>query len=497
VFASPARAGTTAGHNFYCQTPQARGYSSFLGYFSPANGYWTHEEEGGTLRDLWRSGPLAGDEGPAVELLNDPHCTADTQVAASAGGRCQYLDELLEAQAHQLLLAHDYSNASSAPLFLFWSPHATHSPVEPPVCRGTRLLNLRTRRVAQPGLPHTHALASPRPVQAAWAAELESWPDEQTCSAKGSYQRRRQALIADLDARVGRVVATLQDRGAPVWERTLLIFASDNGGDFHANNWPLKGGKRTNWEGGVRVAAFVAGGFLPASQRATTNHGLSAGWDWYATLAGLAGVDTHDAKAAAQGLPPVSSHDLWPMLSGRSRGSPRSELLVGANEEWTTDKIDQAPHKDTRGAALVSGVIVPPYKLLLGEARHAFRMTHGETVWGQPATCPVDHTWPMNNSKRFGRPMPPLVCGVTAETGCLFDIWQAPTETKNLAASKPALFYRMLARVREAQQSVYSPKRSGADAPPLAVTLPDGRPVTFLGPSIHLSQLVADRRRAD
>lgn len=364
-----------AGHNFYCQTPQARGYQSFLGYFSPANGYWTHEEEGGTLRDLWRSGPTSGDEGPAVELLNDAHCTGDTQ-AAAAGGRCQYLDELLEAHAHELLLEHNYS-ATALPLFLFWSPHATHSPIEPP---------------------------------AAWAAELESWPDKQTCSVKGSYQRRRQALIADLDARVGRVVSTLQGRGRAVWEQTLLIFASDNGGDFHANNWvrpprrpgftqplalpspstglapgllltrsrpttpepqPLKGGKRTNWEGGVRVAAFVAGGFLPASQRATTNHGLSAGWDWYATLAGLAGVDTHDTKAAAQGLLPVSSHDLWPMLSGRSHGgSPRSELLVGANEEWTIDQIDQAPHKDTRGAALVSGVIVPPYKLILGEVCH-------------------------------------------------------------------------------------------------------------------------------
>ena len=414
MFASPARAGTTAGHNFYCQTPQARGYSSFLGYFSPANGYWTHEEEGGTLRDLWRSGPLAGDEGPAVELLNDPHCTADTQVAASAGGRCQYLDELLEAQAHQLLLAHDYSNASSAPLFLFWSPHATHSPVEPPVCRGTRLLNLRTRRVAQPGLPHTHALASPRPVQAAWAAELESWPDEQTCSAKGSYQRRRQALIADLDARVGRVVATLQDRGAPVWERTLLIFASDNGGDFHANNWPLKGGKRTNWEGGVRVAAFVAGGFLPASQRATTNHGLSAGWDWYATLAGLAGVDTHDAKAAAQGLPPVSSHDLWPMLSGRNLTSPRTELPISANT-----------------------LTVGDWKVITGTQRY--------NTWSPSTGWPADWQCTDRNASKPGN----------CTGGCLFNVRDDPNEHHDLARTNPSVLTRMLGRLADMKATVW------------------------------------------
>ena len=79
---------------------------------------------------------------------------------------------------------------------------------------------------------------------------------------------------------------------------------------------------RTNWEGGVRVAAFVAGGFLPAAQRGRTQHGLSAGWDWYATLAALAGVSPHDPRAAAAGLPPIDSHDLWPMLSGKALLSP-------------------------------------------------------------------------------------------------------------------------------------------------------------------------------
>ena len=29
------------------------------------------------------------------------------------------------------------------------------------------------------------------------------------------------------------------------------------------NNYPLKGGKITDWQGGVRVNAFVSGGYLP------------------------------------------------------------------------------------------------------------------------------------------------------------------------------------------------------------------------------------------
>ena len=34
-------------------------------------------------------------------------------------------------------------------------------------------------------------------------------------------------------------------------------------------------------------------------------------------------------RAAAAGLPPIDSHDLWPYLSGQARTSPRTELAIG------------------------------------------------------------------------------------------------------------------------------------------------------------------------
>ena len=37
----------------------------------------------------------------------------------------------------------------------------------------------------------------------------------------------------------------------------------------------------SNWEGGVRANAFVAGGFLPPPARGSKFEGLIAGWDWY------------------------------------------------------------------------------------------------------------------------------------------------------------------------------------------------------------------------
>eukprot|EP01046_Picozoa_sp_COSAG06_P031413 COSAG06_NODE_3058_length_5911_cov_5.093083_5_plen_180_part_00 len=46
------------------------------------------------------------------------------------------------------------------------------------------------------------------------------------------------------------------------------------------NNWPLRGGKHTAFEGGVRLSAFVAGGYLPINVRGTVNTGNIHLADW-------------------------------------------------------------------------------------------------------------------------------------------------------------------------------------------------------------------------
>ena len=70
---------------------------------------------------------------------------------------------------------------------------------------------------------------------------------------------------------------------------------------------------------------FVSGGFLNATSSSrgrvgTKLDGLVALADWYSTFAFLAGiVDPTDHAAAAAGLPPIDSLNLWPYLSGAAR----------------------------------------------------------------------------------------------------------------------------------------------------------------------------------
>lgn len=70
-----------------------------------------------------------------------------------------------------------------------------------------------------------------------------------------------------------------------MWDTSLLIFLADNGGPVYepgaASNFPLKGGKYSDWDGGVRTVAFLSGGAIPHARRGTTfDGGVAAASEW-------------------------------------------------------------------------------------------------------------------------------------------------------------------------------------------------------------------------
>lgn len=127
-------------------------------------------------------------------------------------------------------------------------------------------------------------------------------------------------MITEMDDGIGRVIAAIEKAG--MRDNTLFIFASDNGGlttkTPAASNAPLRGGKGSLYEGGVRVAALASWpGHIPAGSVVKEPLHMT---DWLPTLAGLAGASTGATK-------PLDGRDIWPVLT-EGRHSPHEHLLL-------------------------------------------------------------------------------------------------------------------------------------------------------------------------
>jgi arylsulfatase A-like enzyme len=118
---------------------------------------------------------------------------------------------------------------------------------------------------------------------------------------KQDSRMRMAAMISQLDAKIGQMVAALEKTGQR--ENTLIVFTSDNGGieslknayvgevghsPLNSENDPLRGQKNTLYEGGTRVCAFANWpGVLMPQKFTTAMHVV----DWMPTLATLVGYE--------------------------------------------------------------------------------------------------------------------------------------------------------------------------------------------------------------
>jgi len=131
-------------------------------------------------------------------------------------------------------------------------------------------------------------------------------------------RRTYAGMLAAMDEAVGKIVAAVDETGRR--KNTLFVFSSDNGGPrpgIVTTNGPLRAGKGTVYEGGVRVAAFATwAGRIPARQIQTPMHMV----DWYPTLLKLCGASTKQKF-------PLDGRDLWPSLT-RGKSSPHDEIVL-------------------------------------------------------------------------------------------------------------------------------------------------------------------------
>ncbi len=120
-------------------------------------------------------------------------------------------------------------------------------------------------------------------------------------------------VIEEIDAAVGTVLDAL--RRGKLAERTFVFFTSDNGpwltmGAAGGTAGPLRDGKGSTWEGGMRVPGIAWWpGRIPAGR---IEHGLACTMDLFTTSLKLAG-------AAAPADRPMDGLDLAPVLFGAGR----------------------------------------------------------------------------------------------------------------------------------------------------------------------------------
>ena len=213
--------------------------------------------------------------------------------------------------------------------------------------------------------------------------DLERYP------AREGKRRAYAAMIDSMDQAVGRVLAAIERRADAA--NTFVLFLSDNGGHLPvASNAPLRDGKFSVYEGGIRVVAaarWPAGGLAGGRVCAEPTGYI----DVFPTVLRMAGADP--AKVAQR---PLDGRDVLDVWRDRARAPERP---------WFSYIAPQT----TEDAAVAVG----PWKLVL----------HGGAVLGatpDPATQ-VE----------------------------LYNLDDDPRETKNLAAAQPARVAQLRAHLAE------------------------------------------------
>ncbi|XP_070557203.1 arylsulfatase J-like [Ptychodera flava] len=242
---------------------------------------------------------------------------------------------------------------------------------------------------------------------------------------KNDNRRKLMAMVTALDDSIATVVKALKEHG--LWDNTLLIFQSDNGGsskdDHMSINWPLRGGKKTLWEGGNRVVTFAHGNML--ENVSYVNEEMIHVVDWFPTLVKLAGGNTD---------PDMDGVDVWDTIA-KGDPSPRTEFVYNI-DVWQDDRSE--------------AIRVGDYKLIKGRIRHP-------SNW-----VPPPESYCSGDEFEKGQ-----VWGIVE---LLYNIKDDPTEHNDLSEEMPEKVAELAARLDAHRLKVVQPIQG---TPNYAVSSPD------------------------
>ena len=406
------------GHSSWNQTPTFRGFESFYGFYLGGQDYFSHEEvchvgktNGSNVfshpnppANKSGSGPIkksgcaaakkSGGATPAKKPGGVRLYEMRWDRAASCGANCsQIVDERGNYSTHlftrqAIRVIEEYARGQQQkPLFLYLAFQAVHGPDQVP-------------QLYKDLYKHKH------------------WTDIRTTYA---------GMLTAADEGIANVTKALKEKG--LWNNTLVVFTTDNGGPTitcavqGSSNYPRRGGKCSVWEGGTTGDGFISGPGLSTVAGIAGNRSMRHIFhvvDWLPTLAELVGV-----KPQGKQLDGVSQLE---GLRGNITSAPaRKEIFVGyaqANNLWYGPSVRHGR-----------------WKLVQGESAGPFdRSNHN-----------------IGGSKQ------PQAGGLSNSTYLLYDLSTDREENQNIASQYPKMVTWLRQRLQHYQQT-YVPPQANNDA---------------------------------
>jgi len=182
--------------------------------------------------------------------------------------------------------------------------------------------------------------------------------DDQLSSIGNDRRRLFAALVIMTDLMIERLINTLRDTG--MYENSLIILASDNGAmpdtEAAGSNYPLRGFKKTLFEGGHKVPAFLHSPLFSSDLWGTKNSQIFHVTDWLPTL--MDGV----LNKGDQLSPEIDGVNQWDnILHPENNFSPRKDIL------YNIDNLNQTGYYQ----GFASGAIrAGKWKLIVNEQNY-------------------------------------------------------------------------------------------------------------------------------
>eukprot|EP00942_MAST-04A_sp_MAST-4A-sp1_P010230 g10230.t1 len=291
------------GESSFRFTPLGRGFDSYsVGYLGGAEDYFRHGEH--DILDFWNE----------TNYTYEYSCELQDECPLEKYSSSIFTDAAISVLEKYNKNGGNFKSRDDKPFFLYLPMQSVHAPLEAP----------------------------------------QDYIDSFNDTVSNPKRRIFAAMVKLLDESVGKVTTALSDFG--LLEDTIIIFSTDNGGpaDFFnknmASNWPLRGMKRTLFEGGVRGVGAIRGPGI--NHKGAWLNELVHVADFLPSL--LAHVSSSNNLQETFGLDllPGDGLNVWDYLSGTNQTSPRTYILHEAHPEGS---------RDGNGAALRMG----DYKIVL------------------------------------------------------------------------------------------------------------------------------------